>query len=80
MVIRHHLTKAIDVLPDMLMLGMKNMRTIGVHHHTCFVASGVTISGDMIAGVKNDRFVACSGEFAGHDSTRKTCSYYGKTH
>ena len=54
MVIRHHLAETIDVLPDMLMLRVKNVRPIGMHHHTCFVASRVAVSGDMIAGVKNN--------------------------
>jgi hypothetical protein len=37
----------------MLMLSMKNVRAIGVHHDARFVALGMTVASDVIAGVKN---------------------------
>ena len=61
MVVRHHLAKTVDVLPDMLVLRVKNVRPVGMHHHTGFVASRVAIASNVIAGIKHNQFVACRG-------------------
>lgn len=80
MAVWHHLAETIDVLPYILVLRVKDMWSVCMHHYASFMASSVAIAGDMITTVKNSRTVARIGKFTGNYSTRKTCSNYGKSH
>ncbi len=53
MLIRHHFAELIYVLPNMLVLRMKNVWTIRMHHDASLVARRMAIAGNMVAGVKN---------------------------
>jgi hypothetical protein len=64
----------------MLVLRMKNMRTICVHHYAGLMTRSVAISCDMIAGVKNVGCVTGFNKFAGDHCTRKTSPDNGKSH
>ena len=49
----------------MLVLGVKYVGPVGVHHHAGFMARSVAVSGDMIARVKNFGSVARFDHFTG---------------
>jgi hypothetical protein len=80
MLIRHHFAELIYVLPNVLVLRMKNVWPIGVNHYPGCVTSRKAVARDMISGVEYNYRMAGFGQFASHNSPRKPGPNYGKSH
>ena len=66
MVVRHHRAEPVDVGPHPLVARVEDVRPVPVDHHLGLgVTLGVTVAGDMIPGLEDDRVVPCLGDRAG---------------
>ena len=71
--IRHHLAETLHQRPHLGVVGMENVRSIDVHHHTGFaVAGAVAITGDVFAAFDDVYRVSGFSQGAGNDSAGKT--------
>src|SRR5690606_24764417 len=70
-----------DVVPDLLIIGVEDMRAIDMHHHAGLgVAFGVTIAADMIAAVNDPALMASLGQPASDDSSGQSGPYQQYVH
>ena len=63
-----HGGKAVDVRPHVFMLGVEDVRTIGVDHDPGFMPTGVAIAGYMITRVKYPNPVTGLSQLSCHHS------------
>jgi len=48
---------------------VKDVRSVGVHHDSRFVALGMAVASHVIASVKNGCCMACLGQLPGYHGT-----------
>jgi hypothetical protein len=75
-VVRHHHTEAIDVLPHVLVSRVENVRPVHMDHDIAVLAFGVTVARHMIPRVEHVDPMTSLGQFASHHCTGKTGSYH----
>ena len=59
MVVGHHLAETIDVIPDMLVAGVEDVRPVDMHHDTVVTSFGMCVSRNMRAAVDHPCGDAC---------------------
>ena len=64
----HH-PKTCDEVPDMFMLGVKDVRSIHMHHDARFVALREAVTGNMRPRIEHRDLVPCFSQLASHHST-----------
>ena len=71
---------ALDIVPDLVVAGVEDMRPVGMHHHAGVrVARGVAVARDVGAAVHDRGGQAGLGERARHDGARKARAHHQET-
>ena len=67
----------VHILPDLRIIGVENMRPVGVHHHTRFsIACGVAIACNMVAAINNGDIMTCLRQSTAYHRPRKPSPYH----
>ncbi|MNZ58511.1 hypothetical protein D3C78_765230 [compost metagenome] len=68
----HERLEAVHIVPDFLVVGMEDMRTVNMHHDASLtVAFGVAIAGNVVAGVDDVDHMACQCKLPANDCAGK---------